>query len=391
MHTWMTRLKELYPEMVEWRRHMHQYPELSYQEKNTTHYVAEKLKEWNIPYRFGTGGSGIIADITSDNTGPTIALRADMDALPITEESDFEFRSQHEGIMHACGHDAHTATLLGIAKLLNENKANLPYHVRLLFQHAEELPPGGAISLIKDGALDGVDVIYGVHIWTPLEVGKVSSAPGELMAAADEFKIKVMGKGGHGAMPHQTIDSTLIGAQLTVQLQSIVSRNINPLDPAVVTVGSLQAGTAFNVIADTCEMQGTVRTFSEDTRQFIRQRIMMMTEHTCASFDAKHELDYIMGYPAVVNDEKEAARFFDVANNMFDKEHVSLSEPVMGAEDFAYYLKEVPGCFMFVGAANTKKGYVYPHHHPKFRIDEECMFNAAMLFLAMMDDYVAEK
>lgn len=382
-----TSFEYIYPEMVSWRRHLHQHPELSFQEYETTRYVYDLLNQWGIQARIGKTGVGVIATIQGKRPGPTVALRADLDALPIQDEKNTAYASHVAGKMHACGHDAHTATLLGTAKILQQNSDALTGNVRLIFQHAEEICPGGALDMIADGALEGVDVIYGIHLWTPLPSGVFASLPGPFMAAADEFKINIIGKGGHGGMPHETIDSIVIGAQLVTNLQTIVSRTVNPLHTCVVSVGSFHAGESFNCIADQSILTGTVRTFDETVRAAVKQRVIEMTDRTAAIYGADADIQYEYGYPPVVNDETEAARFFRVAAPLCHDHQPRHLAGTMAAEDFAYYLQKVPGCYMFVGAGQINEETSWSHHHPKFDLDESAMLQAVKLFLSMVADY----
>ncbi|MGG4206401.1 M20 family metallopeptidase [Paenibacillus jamilae] len=385
---WFDRLQE---NMVEWRRHLHKNPEISFQESKTAAFVADKLESWGIEIRRQVGGHGVVGTIRGAKPGPVVMLRADMDALPIQDENECEYRSSVDGAMHACGHDGHTSALLGTAYYFSLNRDELQGEIRLLFQPAEELLPGGAVSVIKDGILEGVDVIYGIHLWTPFPVGTAASCAGPLMAAADDFYIEITGKGGHGGMPQSTNDSVVAGSALVMQLQSVVSRSVDPLRPAVLTVGTIQGGSAQNVIAETCRLSGTIRTFDEETRTVMKERLHEVTELTAATYGTTAQVRYIMGYPPVVNDTHEASRFFNEAKSVFGEENVQEASKLMPAEDFAYYLERVPGCFMFVGAGNPVKGAVYPHHHPKFDFDEDAMINAVRLFIAMSMGYAAER
>ncbi|WP_017814675.1 M20 metallopeptidase family protein [Paenibacillus shenyangensis] len=378
----------LYPDMVQWRRHLHQHPELSYQEHQTMAFVAERLRSFGVETQDGVGDTGVIGIIKGSLPGKTVALRADMDALPIQDEKDCEYASQVPGVMHACGHDGHTSGLLAVARYFSENREKLRGEVRLIFQPGEEVCPGGALKMIEAGALNGVDAIYGVHLWTPFAAGTLASAPGPVMASTDEFFINITGKGGHGGIPHVTVDSLLIGAQLVVQLQSIISRNVNPLNPAVLTVGTFQSGTAQNIIAENCRITGTVRTFDEETRTLIRKRIEEVSQQLCALNGAEVDIEYMMGYPTLVNHAGETERFFQVAKEMFGQEQVFQTPPMMPAEDFAYYVQKVPGCFIFVGAGNQELGAVYPHHHARFDIDESAMLSAARILAAMAEDFL---
>ncbi|GAA3407134.1 amidohydrolase [Paenibacillus hodogayensis] len=382
------RLQTMFPDMVAWRRHLHRNPELSYEEKRTSGFVADQLRQWGIDVRTGVGGYGVVGHVRGTADGPTVALRADMDALPIQDEKTSEYASTVPGVMHACGHDAHTAALLAVAKLFADNREELKGSVKLLFQPAEEVSPGGAAPMIREGALDGVDAVYGVHLWTPFPAGTVYSAPGPVMAAADEFTIEIKGKGGHGGLPHETVDSIMVAAQLIVSLQTIVSRSTDPVAPSVVSIGSIQAGSSFNVIAETCRLNGTVRSFDTAIRDGIVDRMKQICAATAHMYGAEIILDYKPGYPPVVNDEAEAERFFRVAAHVFGAERAARSPLIMAGEDFSYYLHRVPGCFMFVGAGNAEAGIVSPHHHPKFDIDETAMLQSATLLASMAVDYM---
>ncbi|MFC9710203.1 M20 family metallopeptidase [Paenibacillus sp. NPDC056933] len=376
--------------MVEWRRHLHRNPEVSFHEEKTSSFIAGMLESFGVEVRRHVGGHGVIGTIRGDNPGPVVMLRADMDALPIQDEKDVEYASQHAGAMHACGHDGHVSILLGTALYFSRHKHEIKGEIRFLFQPAEELLPGGALKVIADGGLEGVDVIYGIHLWTPLPVGVAASTPGPMMAAADDFYIEITGKGGHGGMPQSTVDSLVAGSALVMQLQTVVSRSVDPLRPAVLTIGTMQAGSAQNVIAELCKLTGTVRTFDEETRSIMKERVHTIVAQTGAIYGAETQLNYIMGYPPVVNDEQETARFFREAVDVFGADSVQKSPMMMPAEDFAYYLQQIPGCFMFVGAGNPKKNAIYPHHHPKFDFDEDAMQNAVKLFIAMAKGYTAE-
>ncbi|WP_138493126.1 M20 family metallopeptidase [Paenibacillus pinistramenti] len=382
-------VEQLYPVMVERRRYLHRHPELSFKEQETSAFIADVLQKAGVEMRTKVGGNGVVGIIKGSLPGPVVALRADMDALPIQDEKNTDYKSEVPGVMHACGHDGHTAVLLALAEYFAGRRDLIRGEIRLLFQPAEEVCPGGALPMINEGALDGVDVIYGVHLWTPIPVGTAASAPGPMMASTDEFFVDIHGRGGHGGMPHKTIDSVVAGSALVMQLQSIVSRSVNPLDPAVVTIGSFHAGTVQNVIAERCRLAGTVRCFNETSRELIRERIASVVEHTASSYGASASLEYVPGYPPLVNDNEETARFFKVAGGL-EGIKTELTQPIMPAEDFAYYLQRVPGCFILVGAGNPEKGAEYPHHHPKFDLDEEAMGHAARILIALAENYMQE-
>ncbi|MCM3040354.1 amidohydrolase [Paenibacillus motobuensis] len=375
--------------MVERRRHLHRHPELSFNEKETSTYVAGILKELGIEITEIGGGYGLVGRLRGALPGKTIALRADMDALPIQDEKECEYASQVPGVMHACGHDGHTSVLLAVAEYYSERLQELRGEIRLLFQPAEETCPGGAVDMIEAGALEGVDVIYGVHLWTPLPLGTAASVAGPMMASVDDFFIDIQGRGGHGGMPHKAVDSVVAGSSLVMQLQSVVSRSVDPLQPAVVTIGSIQGGTAQNVIADRCRLSGTARCFDESTRQVIRERIYALVEGITQSYGTEAHIHYITGYPSLVNDEAEFGRFNRSVGKVTGLKGETAVR-IMPAEDFAYYLQHVPGCFVLVGAGNEEKGIIYPHHHPRFDIDEGAMLHAAALMVSMAETYQDE-
>jgi amidohydrolase len=390
MMEWVNGLDASYVEMVDWRRFLHQNPELSFQEEKTAAFVAERLRSWGIEVRTQVGGNGVRGLLKGGRPGPTVALRADMDALPIQDEKSCDYASKVAGVMHACGHDAHTSTLLALAKLLAQHREAINGSLVFIFQHAEETTPGGALSMIQDGVLDGVDAVFGVHLWTPFEVGHVFCVEGPMMAAPDEFVITIRGKGGHGGLPHETVDSVLVGSHLVVNLQSIVSRSVNPIDPCVVSVGSIQSGSGFNVIAETCTMKGTVRTFNQTLREQVKERLEQIISSTCDMFGAEFHLEYKWGYPPVVNHASEVERYYQVGTQLFGAEQVHTSPLIMAGEDFSYYLQQVPGCYMFVGAGNAAAGIRYPHHHPRFDIDERAMLQAAKLLMGMAANFMEE-
>ncbi|MDI3297926.1 MAG: amidohydrolase [Bacillota bacterium] len=359
-------------ELVAWRRHLHRHPELSFQEEETGRWVAGQLAALGVEAR-RPWATAVVADLEGGEGGPTVAIRADMDALPVSEETGLEFASERPGVMHACGHDGHTAILLGVARLLASFRGRWRGRVRLLFQPAEEKIPGGALGLIEHGALDGVERVIGLHLWSNLPVGKAGLNPGVLMANADDFRIVVRGRGGHGSAPHQAVDAVWVGAQLVVALQGIVSRGVDPLQPAVLTVGTFHAGFNFNVIAPAAEMTGTVRTFDEATREEVIRRMRSLVEHTCAAAGADYEFEYNRGYPALVNHAEEARVLAAAARRVLGAENVDdRYPPNMGGEDFAYYLRERPGAFLLLGAG-PREGSGAPHHSPRFTIDEEAL------------------
>lgn len=368
------KLASSFEDMVIIRRHLHMNPELSFKEVKTAQYIIDFYAELGIEVTSSVGGNGVVARIKGGKPGKTVALRADFDALPIQDEKDVPYKSTVPGVMHACGHDGHTATLLQLAKAMYEMHEDLSGEYVFIHQHAEEYAPGGAKPMIEDGCLDGVDVIFGTHLWSLTDLGTIEYLAGPVMAAADRFNIVVQGAGGHGAAPHQTKDAIAIGAQLVTNLQQIVSRRVNPTESAVLSVGSFVADNAFNVIADSAKLGGTVRTFNPAIRDLMELEIKRVVDGTALANDCTIQLTYERGYPAVVNHEIETAFLKEIAEDIPGVEQVAETKPHMGGEDFAYYLEKVPGTFFFTGARPAES---FPHHHPKFDFDENAMLIAA--------------
>lgn len=370
-----------FEEMVAIRRHLHMHPELSFQEQETANYIMQYYQKLGVPVEPNVSGYGLIARIKGNKPGKRIALRADFDALPIQDEKDVPYKSTVAGVMHACGHDGHTATLLIIGKLLWEMRDDLAGEYVLIHQHAEEADPGGAIGMVQAGALNGVDAIFGTHLSSNHPTGMIGYRVGPLMAAVDSFELKIQGKGGHGAHPHQTKDAIVIGSQLVMNLQQLVARRVAPTESAVLTVGSFVASNADNIIADTAYLNGTIRTFDKEVRETMEREFKRVVHGTEIAQDCTIELDYRRGYPAIVNHEKETYFVRDIAQNICDVVEIPAT---MGGEDFAYYLEEKPGTFFFTGAAPTEYA---PHHHPKFDIDEKGMLVAAKVMLNAALEY----
>jgi amidohydrolase len=381
------RLESDWDEMVEIRRYLHQHPEVSFKEYKTAQYIADYYHRLGIEVESGVGGNGLVAAIHGGKPGKTIALRADFDALPIHDEKEVPYRSTIDGVMHACGHDGHTATLLVLAKALNDMKDELPGTIVLIHQHAEEYAPGGANSMVEAGCLEGVDAIFGTHLWATEPLGKIQYRTGPIMAAADRFEIIIQGAGGHGAQPHKTKDSIVAASQLVGTLQQIVSRRVNPIDPAVVTVGSFVADNAFNVIADSAKLIGTVRTFDEATRDFIISEMERIIQGTCISTQCSYTFNYEKGYSAVVNHQSETEHLIKAAEGIDGVSEIEECEMQMGGEDFSYYLQKVPGTFFFTGAQPEGIEQPYPHHHPKFDFNERAMLTAAKVMASAAITY----
>ncbi len=357
---------------VELRRDFHMYPEIGMQEKRTQKVIRSHLRDLKIKHR-AVAGTGVLGMISSRKPGPTLMLRADMDALPMTEENDVPYCSVNEGFMHACGHDAHMAVLLSTARHLKET--GIPRgNVKLCFQPGEEGFKGAA-DVIRDGALEDpkVDAALGLHVWRDIKVGQVAVMDGPVMAAVDLVTITITGKGGHAAMPHLSIDPVLISAHIITALQSIVSRQVDPIDTGVVTVASVDGGTAHNIIPGKVVLRGTCRTFKKATRKLVHKRVEQIATGIARSMGGRAEVDYDEFLPATVNDPKMAALVREAAETVVGKRNVVTAVPSMGGEDMSLYLNEVPGCFAFVGLRNEKRGIEFPHHHARFDMDEGCL------------------
>ena len=382
------KLADRYDDVVSWRRYMHQHPELSFKEAKTAEYIKEKLLSFGLEVKTNIGGHGLIGILEGSQAGKTIALRADFDALPINDEKEVTYKSQNPGVMHACGHDGHTAALLGTAEALSQFRQQLKGKVIFIFQPAEELPPGGAKFMIEDGVLDGVDYVFGAHLDSQTPLGKITIGEGFQMAAVDKFDIHIQGKGGHGARPHEAVDSLVIGSDIVNSLQKIVSRGVNPLQSAVVTIGVFKSGTAFNVIADKAMIEGTVRTFNGDVRKQVEKQIYSIVEGITTAFGATFTIDYLNGYPALYNHQEETETVRNLLAEQFSEENIVDMQPSMGAEDFSYFLLEKPGTYFRVGSQNEDEATHYPHHHPKFDIDERALLNLEKSFVKIVAHYV---
>lgn len=366
-------------ELTAIRRKLHSEPELSWEEYNTSAFVAQYLDELGIE-NHKTKPTGVIGEIKGGKPGKTVALRADMDALSVEElNEDLPYASKTKGKMHACGHDSHTAMLLIAAKALNDIKEELHGNVRLIFQPAEEVATG-ALEMVKQGAVEGVDNVFGMHIWSQMPTNKVSCSPGPSFASADIFTVKFKGRGGHGAIPQDCIDAAIVASSFVMNVQSVVSRTIDPQKPAVLTVGKMTVGTRFNVIAENAVIEGTVRCFDPEIRDHIEKQLRVYAEQVASIYGASAEVDYIRGTQAVINGEESAKLVQQVATEAFGEEVLYDEKPTMGGEDFSFYLDEVPGCFALVGSGNSEKDTQWAHHHGKFNIDEDAMVTGAELY-----------
>jgi amidohydrolase len=373
--------------MVQTRRHLHKNPEISFKEYDTTDYILHELKKMGIETErpLETGCVGVIEGKPS---GRTIALRADIDALEMDEEGDIkkEFFSERPGAAHCCGHDAHTANLLGTAKILSEMKEELDGKVVLVFQPAEEKLPGGAKVMTDSGVLQkhGVQEIYGLHTNPNYNPGQIAVKPGPFMAFTSEFKIKIIGKGGHAATPHTAIDPIVLASHVITQLQTIVSRTLDPTEPAVVTVGKIQAGSAFNVIPEKAELNGTVRAFSLETGRIIKKRMEEIVKSTAEGAGGSYLFDFNEGYPAVINDENCTEKLQGAARKVLGDENViDLQRPIMAGEDFAFYQQQFPGAFFFLGSGSDESDSKWSWHHPRYNVDERAFLTGAALMAGL--------
>ncbi len=366
--------EEIGPGVVADRRDLHRHPELGYQETRTSALVAARLRELGIDVRTGVGGTGVVGVLRGQAGGRTVLLRADMDALPIAEENIADYVSQNTGVMHACGHDAHTAILLGVARVLADRRRDLRGTVKFMFQPAEE-GGAGAMRMIDDGVLADppVDAAFGLHVDADRYVGQVSALPGPSNASSDRFTIVVRGKGGHAARPHQSVDPIVVGAHIITALQTIVAREVSPIEPAVVTVGSLTAGTTFNVIPDTASIKGTVRAYSEDVRSFIQERIGEIARGVAGALRASADVEYRVGYPVLVNDTTAVEFVRSTIGQVLGSDAIVDREPSMGAEDFAFVLQRVRGAFLYLGVRDRSWESPRPVHTSTFDLNEDAL------------------
>jgi amidohydrolase len=378
--------QELSSQLISWRRDFHRHPETAFEENRTSSVLQKFLESHEIPVQL-MAKTGLRGVLKGKPGGPTVALRADIDALPLKEEGDKEYISENPEATHACGHDGHMAILMGVIELLCRRKENFHGDVVFLFQPSEERIPGGARSMIEEGALEGVDAIFGLHLWQLLSTGVVGLVKGPMMAQPDKFTIRIRGKGGHGSMPHQTVDPILVASHLVVSIQSIVSRNVDPLKPVVVSFGTVEGGTIYNIIPEEVVLTGTVRSFDSEVQELSENRLKEIADATCAAFGATNEFQYEKGYPPVVNEKSMVDFVAKTAVGLFGEDKVQNIDPVMGGEDFAYFLQKVPGAFLFYGMGD---GMEYPHHHPAFDIDEKALPQATLLMTTLALKYLED-
>ena len=371
------------------RRYFHTNPEVSGKEYNTSERVKKELDGIGVPWRKCGLETGVLATIQGARPGRTILIRGDMDALTVKEETGLPYASVNEGVMHACGHDCHTSMLLTAAHILNDMKGELCGTVRLAFQPAEEAATG-AKSMIEEGAMDGVDACFGIHVWSDVPSGKVSVEAGPRMASADQFKIDITGKGGHGAAPHQCIDAAVAASAVVSNLQTVISREINPVDPAVITVGLMQVGTRWNVVPEYAHLEGTTRCFSEDVWKRFPEMMDRIVTETARTFRADAKLDYIRLVPPTINDETISAIAQNAVKKVVGVDANALSDKTTGGEDFAYFMEKAPGAIALLGVRNEACDAVYAQHSGKYRVDENALLYGAMLYAQVAMDFNAQ-
>jgi amidohydrolase len=366
---------ELTESVTDLRRILHQWPELGFQETRTSALVADHLQALGIEVRRGVAQTGVLGTLRGNGEGKTVLLRADMDGLPIEEASGAPYASQNHGVMHACGHDGHTAILLAVARVLAHRRQQFSGTVKFAFQPAEESPPGGAKGMIEAGVLEHprVDATFGLHLWNGLPVGKIGVDEGPIMASVDRFDVVIKGVGSHGAYPHTGVDPIVVGSHVVATLQTVVSREVPPLTPVVVTVGTFQGGTAFNVIPSHAELSGTVRTVDARIRDEMPARIERIIRGVTAGMRADYSFDYVFGYPVTVNDPDRAQFARQIAGKIVGDANVVSAGMTMGAEDMSYFLDAVPGCYLRLGSGNPDAGLIHPHHSALFNFDETAL------------------
>jgi amidohydrolase len=375
--------------VIGWRRHLHMHPELSFHEEQTAQCVYETLSGFGGLALTRPTKTSVVARLAGLHPGRVLAIRADMDALPILEKNDVEYASRTPGVMHACGHDGHTAMLLGAAKILAAHREWVHGEVRFFFQHAEEVFPGGAQQMVDAGVMDGVDIVVGAHLWAPMPTGKVGVRTGALMASPDVFRLVVTGAGGHAAAPQETVDSIAVAAQIVTNLQHIVSRNVDPIDNAVVSVTKFIAGTGDHVIPERAELTGTIRTFDVALRDRIPRLMERIVSGLARAHGASYELTFDRGYRPVVNDAQVTELLRRVVSRTLGADALVETRPSMGGEDFSAFQQRAPGSFFFIGARNEARGIRHPHHHERFNVDEDALERGVALFVATAREYLA--
>ena len=370
-----------HPQVVAWRRRMHRHPELSFQEFDTADFLEQELRQLPGLQVERPTATSLVATLQGALPGRTLAIRADIDALPIHDQKTCDYASANPGAMHACGHDGHAAMLLGAARLLADLKDELPGQVRFFFQHAEEQHPGGAQEMVNAGVMKGVDRIISAHVMSTEDTGRITVLDGPAMASSDRFVLRVLGKGGHAANPDRCVDPVWVASQLVANLQAVVSRNTDPHDALILSVTRFHAGEAFNVIPDQAELGGSVRCFSEAVRERVPQLIERIAQGVTAAHGARFELEYIRGYSPVVNDPVVAGVLREVVRQAIPQAQLATMRPLPNSEDFSAFLKEAPGAYALIGARSAAKGIKHPHHHPHFDFDEDALLHGVQLFV----------
>ena len=386
----LSKAEQLKQKLIDLRRDFHRHPELGLKEFNTAKKVEEVLQALSLETKLFVNGTGVRGFLKGTKPGKTIALRADMDALPIQEETDLPYQSQNKGVMHACGHDAHTAMLLGAAMILSEKKGELKGNVVFIFQPAEEIG-AGAKAMVEERILEGVDSVFGLHVYSMLPFGTLNYSPGALMAAGDFFDVKITGRGGHGAQPHLTVDPIVIATNAINAIQTIVSREVDPLESAVVSICKMEAGEAYNVIPETATFGGTIRSHKPELREFIPKRVKEILDGVVLGMRGNYEFNLMSKFPATITDEQMTAFVVNVAKEILGEDKISMMKPLMGSEDFSFYLQKIPGTFAFLGVENKEKGIIYPQHHPKYNIDEDILPIGAALHAAVAREYLKDR
>ena len=379
-------LEEQKDYVLEMRREFHKYPEKSWEEYRTSKRIKEELTEIGIEYQ-ECAKTGVVGIIEGKGSGKTVALRADMDALELTEENEHEYMSKNEGVMHACGHDGHTAILLGAARVLYSLREDLNGRIKLIFQPAEEKVQG-AVAMVKDGVLEDVDGIMGIHLWNDILTGKINLEAGPRMASGDYVEIDFFGSGGHGSLPNQTVDPIVMASSFIMESQGILSRESNPVDPVVFTLGEVKSGTRFNIIPEKAHLEGTLRCFNQETRENSSKAIKRYAENIASSYRGMAEVNIEKGTPPTINEKECTAIGINSAEKIVGTENMVELQKTTGSEDMAYYLREVPGCIAFVGAGFAEEEKNFPHHHPRFSIDEESLSIGLKLYTRFALDYL---
>lgn len=380
--------RDLLKTQVKWRRHFHQYPELSNEEYKTTSYIKNQLSKFGLKSKRINIPTGVLTELNGSKPGKTAAVRSDIDALPITELTGLDYLSKNTGCMHACGHDVHMAIVMGVATVLTKFKKDIPGKIRFIFQPAEEKPPGGARPMIANGAIKNVDMIFGLHVDPTLATGKIGLRDGVVMASVNDFDLIIHGRGGHAARPHDTVDAIVAAAEVVESIQKIISREIDPFEPVVITFGKIEGGSARNIICDKVNLTGTVRTLSKKYSMIVPKLIKKTAEGVCSARGAKLEMNFIASYPVLVNNPKTNEIIKRNFESIFGKNKIEPTDQTMGSEDFACYLEKVKGAMFRLGVMNKKIKADKPWHSPFFIADEEAIFYGTTTIVSSVMDFL---